>query len=119
MQKMKTGRLFSYSCEATGIIKGLKKNQMKNLNRIGENIGLLFQIKDDILDLTGNKKKMGKPTKRDFKKGKSTTLSLMGFKKTTQFAKKIRNKLLKDIEKYGRKSNDLRLIINYILDRNY
>ena len=74
MQKMKTGRLFSYSCEATGIIKGLKKNQMKNLNRIGENIGLLFQIKDDILDLTGNKKKMGKPTKEILKKANQQLL---------------------------------------------
>ena len=119
MQKMKTGRLFSYSCEATGIIKGLKKKEIKNLKKIGENIGLLFQVKDDILDQVGNKKKMGKPTKRDFKKGKSTILNLIGLKKTTHYAQKIRNVLLKDVEKYGRNSNDLRLIINYILDRNY
>ena len=66
---------------------------------IGEELGFLFQIVDDLLDIKGNKKNVGKPVNKDVKKGKSTIIKLLGYKKTLEFAlirkKMIINKLKK------------------------
>ena len=57
------------------------KKEKKLLSSLGEDIGLLFQLSDDFLDKKGSSKLMGKPVKKDNKKGKSTLLKLMGEKK--------------------------------------
>ena len=62
---------------------------MKN---IGNNIGLLFQITDDLIDCTGKSKIVGKPTKKDLKKGKATLIKLFGYDKTLIFAKELKKK---------------------------
>ena len=57
------------------------KKEKKLLGKLGEDIGLLFQLADDFLDLKGSKKLVGKPIRKDNKKGKSTLISLMGLQK--------------------------------------
>ena len=82
MQKKKTGKLFNFCLYAVGIIAKKKDLEKFYLGKLGEEIGLLFQLADDLLDKRGSKNLLGKPVKKDKKKGKSTLLSLMGEKKS-------------------------------------
>jgi len=119
MQIKKTGKLFGFCCESVAIIKGLSLVKRKQLKDIGLNIGLLFQIVDDLIDYKGNSFKAGKPTRSDKKKGKATLVNLLGYKETIIFAEKIKKKLDKKIKKYGNKSNDLLESIDFILKREF
>ena len=119
MQKRKTGKLFGYCCECAAIIAGKSKKIRKDLKKIGIDIGLLFQITDDLIDYKGNSAIVGKPTRMDTKKGKATLIRLFGYKKTINLAKKIKKKLVKRIKKYGSKSDDLLDSVEFILDRNF
>ena len=67
MQVKKTGKLFSFCCMAPVIISK-KNNYFNKFKNIGSDIGLLFQISDDLIDRSGNTKKVGKKTKKGFKK---------------------------------------------------
>ena len=76
---------------------------INNLRNIGIEIGLLFQIVDDLIDYRGDTKLVGKPTKSDLKKGKATLINTLGYKKTLIFAEKLKNKIEYRIKKYGKK----------------
>jgi len=119
MQESKTGKLFAFCCESIGIIKGLNYKKRNILKKIGLDIGLLFQITDDLIDYKGNSKIAGKLTKKDKKKGKQTLVNFMGYKKTLIFAKNLKNKISIRIKKYGYKSNDLLNSLEFILNRKF
>jgi len=119
IQKNKTGKLFAFCCEAISIIKNQSFKKKKTLKEIGLNIGLLFQIADDLIDYKGNSKVVGKPTKRDQKKGKPTLVNLLGYRATLNFANTLKNNLTKKIKTYGIKSKDLLQSIEFILNRNF
>ena len=119
MQINKTGKLFAFCCESAGIIKELSYKKRKVLNKIGLDIGLLFQITDDLIDYKGDAKIVGKPTRRDKNKGKQTLISLMGYAKTLIFVKNLKKKIVMNIKKYGIKSNDLLQSIEFILNRKF
>ena len=119
MQKKKTGELFGFCCESIAIIRGENFNKRKKLREIGINIGLLFQTVDDLIDYKGDSKIVGKPTKRDQKKGKATLISLLGYKKTVNFAQNLKKKLDIEIKKYGNKSADLLDSVKFILERKF
>ena len=89
MQINKTGKLFGFCCVAPLLILS-KKKELSKFNKIGEDIGLLFQITDDLIDYKGDSKVVGKLTKKDKKKGKRTLVNFMGYKKTLIFAKNLR-----------------------------
>ena len=86
MQKKKTGKLFEFCCLAPALISIKIKKLKKDMSFIGEELGFLFQIADDLLDVKGNKKNVGKPVNKDKKKGKSTLIKLMGYNNTLKFA---------------------------------
>jgi len=117
IQNNKTGKLFAFCCECAGIIKEQNFKKRKILKKIGLDIGLLFQITDDLIDFKGNSKIVGKPTKMDKNKGKPTLVNLLGYKKTLNFANNLKNKISKKIQNYGIKSQDLLQSVEFILDR--
>ena len=89
------------------------------LNKIGLEIGLLFQIADDLIDYKGDARIVGKPTGRDKHKGKQTLVNLMGYNKTLIFANNLKKKLTINIKKYGIKSEDLLQSVEFILNRKF
>ena len=89
MQINKTGKLFAFCCESIGIIKGLNYEKRNILKKIGLDIGLLFQITDDLIDYRGIAKNVGKRTRKDKKKGKATLISLLGYKNTINYSNKL------------------------------
>ena len=119
MQKKKTGKLFSFCLYAVGVLAKKSNKEKKFLSTLGEEIGLLFQLADDFLDIKGQKNLVGKPTKKDHKKGKSTLINLMGYKKANIYANNLKKKILLKLKKHGKKANDLSDIIEFILGRNF
>ena len=80
---------------------------------------MLFQLTDDFLDNKGSAKLVGKPVKKDNKKGKSTLLKLMGEKKAYLYANKLKRKILLKLKKHGKKAKDLISTIEFILERKF
>ena len=89
------------------------------LKEVGINIGLLFQIVDDLIDYKGDSKIVGKPTKCDEKKGKATLVTLLGYEETINFAINLKKKIDQQIKKYGNKANDLLDSVEFILKRKF
>jgi farnesyl diphosphate synthase len=119
MQKKKTGKLFNFCLYAVGVIAKKNKKEKKFLSNLGEEIGLLFQLSDDFLDIKSTKKLTGKPVKKDRKKGKATLLNLMGEKKAFLYAINLKKKILLKLKKHGKKANNLINTIEFILGRNF
>ena len=119
MQIKKTGKLFNFCLYAVGVIAKRSNKEKIFLRSLGDEIGLLFQLADDFLDKKGSKKLIGKPVKKDNKKGKSTLLSLMGEKKAYSYANNLKKKILRKLEKHGKKANELINTIEFILERQF
>ena len=116
MQIKKTGKLFSFCCVAPIIMSG-KTKHLNKFNKIGNEIGLLFQIADDLIDLRGKTSSAGKKTKKDLKMGKATLISLLGYKNTIKYTSKIKNNILNKINYYGKKSESLKKTVLFIFER--
>ena len=119
MQKKKTGKLFNFCCRSIGIISKKNNSTKKELSILGEEIGLLFQLADDFIDIRGSKKLVGKSIKKDKKKGKSTLINLVGYEKSYNFAYKLKKNILRKLLKHGRKADDLVNTVNFILGRDF
>tara|TARA_B100001121_G_C18609200_1_gene583498 strand:- start:199 stop:1071 length:873 start_codon:yes stop_codon:yes gene_type:complete len=117
MEIKKTGKLFSFCCVAPLIMSKKSEKEIKFFENIGADIGLLFQIADDLIDYSGETSAAGKETKKDEKQGKATLISLLGQKKVIRYSENLISGLNKKIRKYGSKSNDLISTLNYILNR--
>ena len=115
MQKKKTGELFGFCCESIAIIKGLKITKRKKLKEIGIDIGLLFQIVDDLIDYNEDNSIVRKSTKSD----KATFINLIGYEETVNFARNLKNKINKKIKKYGPKASNLLESVEFILNRKF
>ena len=119
MQKKKTGKLFNFCLYAVGVIANKSKKDKIFLSNLGEEIGLLFQLADDFLDKKGSKYLVGKPVKKDNKKGKSTLLNLMGEKKAYLYANNLKKKILLKLKKHGKKAKEITSTIEFILERKF
>ena len=98
---------------------GKKISEVNRISKIGEEIGLLFQLTDDFLDIKGSSRLTGKSVKKDKKKGKSTMVNLMGFDFAQKYAINLKTNILRNLKKHGKKANDLKNLINFILERKY
>ena len=117
MEIKKTGKLFSFCCAVPLIIKNKSINEIKKFENIGADIGLLFQVADDLIDYKGSLLAAGKKTGKDKKKGKATLISLLGYKNTIKYANNLILKINNKLKKYGTKSKDLSETLDYILNR--
>ena len=119
MQRKKTGRLFNFCFQSVAIIANKNNKEKKFFGKLGEEIGLLFQLTDDFLDIKGSKKKIGKSIKKDKKKGKSTLINLMGYQKAFNFTLNLKKKILLKLKKHGKSSKYLEDTIQFIHERNF
>jgi farnesyl diphosphate synthase len=119
MQKKKTGKLFNFCFYAVAVMAKKNNKEKFFLSNLGEEIGLLFQFADDFLDIRGSKKLVGKPIKKDNKKGKSTLINLMGYKKAYIYANNLKKNILLKLKKHGKNAKDLTNTIEFILGRNF
>jgi geranylgeranyl diphosphate synthase type II len=113
----KTGALIRASVLAGALLGGGSRQQVETLGRYGEKIGLAFQISDDILDVEGDKKTMGKATGSDDKKGKATYPALLGLGQAKDMQAKLIDEAVDLLEQFGERAEPLRLIGRYIIER--
>ena len=111
--------LFNFCLQSVAIIAGRSKKEKISFGNLGEDIGLLFQLADDFLDLKGSEKKTGKPTKKDKKKGKSTLINLLGYEKSFIYAVNLKRKILLNLKKHGKNAKELTDTVEFILQRNF
>jgi geranylgeranyl pyrophosphate synthase len=119
MQNKKTGELISFCSESAAILSG-KEKERSFLKKVGLDIGLLFQVTDDLLDIFGDRKKIGKPTRRDNKNGKATIIRNLGVNKTIEFSYELAdgiNERLKN--RYGTRADSLIDSVNFLLRRDH
>ena len=119
MQRKKTGKLFNFCLQSTAIVGNKSNIEKTRFGKLGEDIGLLFQLSDDFLDVSGSKNLVGKLIKKDKKKGKSTLINYMGYDKALRFAEKLKKKILLNLKKHGKNAKDLKDTIKFIKKRNF
>ena len=118
MEMKKTGMLFSFCCVAPAIIKKKKNLDLRFFETIGSNIGLLFQISDDLIDHKGNSKIAGKKTGKDQKKGKATLIGLLGYNYAVKYCDNLIININNKLQKYGSNSKKIKQTLEYILNRD-
>lgn len=115
----KTAALIIASLKIGAIIGNASEEDIKNMESIGKNLGLAFQIQDDILDIIGDQKKLGKNIGSDQEKNKSTYPSMYGLDFSINKVKELTNSIYDTLNKYGDKANFLIDLCNYLVDREY
>ena len=117
IHRNKTGGLIKAALMAGGIIGGADEDTVNLLESIGEDVGLAFQIKDDILDVTSTAEVLGKPILSDEKNEKVTYVSLYGLEKAQQEYLRITNSALENTKKLGEAAKPLYDYIASLTDR--
>ena len=117
MHLHKTGALIVASAKAGAISGGASEEEVKALETYSRNLGLAFQIKDDILDIEGNQEKLGKPIGSDVNNGKSTFVSLMGMEKSKQLVEDLSKQAIDCLSIFGEKGWFLIEMANYLIHR--
>jgi len=119
IQRHKTGALISSCCEVASILVGANEEHKKELMKYADNIGLAFQIADDLLDEDGDETVIGKPTKQDSKNKTPNFVTMLGKEKAINRAIKTSNDAIKIIEKYQPASENLVSLAKYTVNRKY
>ena len=93
--ELKTGALIESSMMIGAILAGASEAEIRTMERIASNVGIAFQIQDDILDVTGNQEELGKPVGSDEKNHKTTYVTLEGMEKAGQEVENLTEEALK------------------------
>ena len=116
----KTACMIKACFEVGAIIGGANESALDTFSKIGEKVGIAFQIQDDILDILGSKEILGKDIGSDKKNNKLTYVSLYGIDKSIEEVEKLSNEAIDIInDKFGEKSKFLVELIKYLIKRNY
>lgn len=113
----KTGALIAASVCAGAIIGGASPSRYKTLNHYGEKLGLAFQVTDDLLDVRGEERKLGKAVGKDKAKGKATFPGLFGIAESRRKAEGLVEEALGHLQPFDGRANPLREIAKFILKR--
>ena len=115
----KTAAIIIGCMRAGAIIGGASENQLENITKYAKNIGLSFQIVDDILDVVGDEAKLGKKVGSDIDNEKSTYPSLIGLDKSKEIAKNLIEEAKLSISNINKDREFLNSLADYIVDREY
>lgn len=115
----KTAAIIIGCMRAGAIIGGASEEELENVTKYAKNIGLSFQIVDDILDIVGDEAKLGKKVGSDIDNEKSTYPSLIGLEKSKETANKLIEEAKMSIDYINKDSEFLNNLADYIVDREY
>lgn len=119
MHKKKTGALIKASILAGAILGSATSTDIELLGEYGDNLGLAFQIKDDILDVEGDTTTLGKKTKSDEDNHKTTFVKVYGIDKCNELCTEMTNKCFDILNKIKKNTDNLKEITMFLLNRNY
>ena len=117
IQRLKTGALISYACEAGAILGKATDKQKKSLRLYSDDVGLAFQIMDDLLDMLGKAEDVGKATRKDADAGKATFVGLLGVREAQQRAEALCKQAISQLEMFDEKASNLRRIARFAIER--
>ena len=113
----KTGALFRAAILTGACCGEVSEEEFSALDKFAENLGLLFQIVDDILDVTGNSEELGKEAGSDKERCKSTYVSILGLEGARKEAEKTAQKAVEALEIFGDEANELCRLVEFVLNR--
>lgn len=113
----KTGALFKASVRTGAIIGGASETELRELTQYAESFGVAFQITDDILDVAGDSKKLGKTVGSDERKKKATYPSLFGLEQSKTLAVEAVEAALNSLKTFGERADILKYFARYLINR--
>ena len=119
LQQLKTGALIGFCLEAGGIMARMPAEGRTKLRGYARDVGLAFQIADDLLDVEGEEAKTGKKVGKDLGKGKGTFVSLLGRERARQQAELLVAQAIAYLQSYGAEADLLRAIAQFAIDRDH
>jgi len=119
LQQLKTGALIEYSVEAASIMAKLPAEARRPYRGYARNIGLAFQVADDLIDHSGDAAAAGKPTGRDASAGKATFVSLLGEERARQQARLLVSQAIEHLSGHGSEADLLRAIARFAIERDH
>lgn len=119
MCRLKTGCLISAAAEIGAIIGGANDNEIESASEYAFNLGVAFQIIDDILDVVGDENLLGKPIGSDKDNQKNTFITYLGIEKARQKAENLTDKAIEILHGFKQNTENLQLLTEYLLARNY
>lgn len=117
LQRMKTGELIAFSCEAGAILGRASPPQRQALRAYAHDLGLAFQMADDILDAAGTEGDTGKSVGQDAAAGKSTFVSILGLDQARAQAEMLSHQAAKHLDVFGERAGILRQLARYVVER--
>ncbi len=117
LQEKKTGALFEFCCAAGAILGKANPSDEKTLRAYARDIGLLFQITDDLLDVLGSEDKTGKAVRKDGERGKKTLVSLWGVDGARTKARALAEQAKTTLAPYGSGATQLQALPAFLLER--
>jgi farnesyl diphosphate synthase len=117
LQMLKTGRLITWCCEAGAILGKAPPAQRLALAHYGRDLGLAFQIADDILDETGTREQLGKTPRKDAAAGKATLVSLMGLPRAKAHMEFLAEQATGHLLTFEGKADLLRELVSFVITR--
>jgi farnesyl diphosphate synthase len=117
LQRLKTGALITFGCEAGAILGAAPEAERRALVDYAGDLGLAFQIVDDLLDAEGTAEELGKPTGQDAALGKATFVGQLGLDGARAEASRIINNACARLEIFGQKADLLRETARFVLER--
>lgn len=117
LQRMKTGALISFACEAGAILGNATEDHRHALLGYAHDLGLAFQIADDLLDTQADPQTLGKSTGKDKKAGKATFVSALGAVKAREQAQILINQAITHLNGFGPQAEPLRQAASFIINR--
>ncbi len=118
LQQMKTGALICAAVEAGAILGRVPPEGRVHLHGYARDIGLAFQIADDLLDAEGDEALAGKKLRKDGEAGKETFLSLLGVERAREQCRMLVDQAIEHLRSYGAEADVLRAIARYVVERD-
>ena len=117
IHELKTSALIESSMMIGAILAGASEEAVKDIEKVAKNVGIAFQIQDDILDVTSTTEVLGKPVLSDEKNEKTTYVNLVGLEKAKEYVETISMEAIKLLEKYEKEDKFLNELLKSLIDR--
>ena len=117
LQRLKTGALFAFSCDAGATMGQASPQNHQAINGYAHDLGLAFQIADDLLDETGEQASTGKAVAKDEKAGKATFVTILGIERAREQAQRLAAQAVQHLDLFDEKADLLRDLADFVVAR--
>ncbi|MBL27032.1 MAG: farnesyl-diphosphate synthase [Rhodospirillaceae bacterium] len=117
LQRLKTGALISFACQSGAILARAREEDRHALQFYAHDLGLAFQIADDLLDVEGDATEVGKGVNKDAERGKATFVSMLGVEEARQHARRLSDQAVEHLGRFGDSADALRAVAAFVVER--